>query len=151
VPDVLEGLDRSARERIEALRREGRFFWIDVSSGEAERDDLRDALGIPEGAFAALFAFGDRGPRARKLFAGDGVLVFPFTSYLESVGRSDGTQYRLHPIEVHVLVSRDHVLTLQRTAFRCLPGSPPICRRGAATGTPSTRSSRPWWPPCSTR
>jgi magnesium transporter len=117
VADVLEGLDRSARERIKALRGEGRFFWIDVSSGEAERDDIREALSVPEAAFGALFAFGDRGPRARKLFARDGVLVFPFTSYLESVGEADGTQYRLHSVEVHVLVSRDYVLTLHEERF----------------------------------
>ena len=117
VADVIEGLDRSERDRIEALLGEGRFFWIDVSSGEAERDDLREALRIPEGAFGALFAFGDRGPRTRKLFAGGGVLVFPFTSYLDSVGESDRTRYRLHPVEVHVLVSRNYVLTLHEDRF----------------------------------
>jgi magnesium transporter len=115
--DVVEGLDRPERDRIEALLGAGRFFWVDVSSGEVERDDLREALRVPEGALGALFAFGDRAPRARKLFAGDGVLVFPFTSYLESVGASDGTRYRLHPVEVHVLVSRDYVLTLHEDRF----------------------------------
>ena len=115
--DVLEGLDRSVRDRVKALLSQGRFFWIDVSPGEAERDDLREALRIPDGAFGALFAFGDSAPRARKLFAGDGVLVFPFTSYLESVGASDGTRYRLHPVEVHVLVSRNYVLTLHEDRF----------------------------------
>jgi magnesium transporter len=117
VADVIEGLDGPERARIKALLGGGRFFWIDVSSRGADRNDLREALGIPDGAFGALFAFGDRAPRHRKLFAGDEVLVFPFTCYLESVGAADGTRYRLHAVEVHVLVSRDYVLTLHEDRF----------------------------------
>jgi magnesium transporter len=117
VAAVIEGLDGPERDRIEALLGGGRFFWIDVSSREADRNDLRETLRIPDGAFGAVFAFGEREPRHRKLFAGDEVLVFPFTSYLESAGAAGGARYRLHAVEVHVLVSRQYVLTLHEDRF----------------------------------
>ncbi len=115
--DVVEGLDASARSRIEALRAEGRFVWIDVSSQETRADDLRDALGIPDGAVRALLAFGDRGPRARKLFAGEGLVVFPSTCYRETPGTKTDMLERLRAVEVHLLVGRDYVLTLHEDAF----------------------------------
>jgi magnesium transporter len=117
VSDVVEGLDASARSRIEALQGEGRFAWIDASSGENGPDDLRDGLGIPEGAVRALLAFGDRGPRVRKLFAGGGVVVFPSTCYLESSGTNRDTLERLRAVEVHLLVARGYVLTVHEDAF----------------------------------
>ena len=50
--DLLYGLDAAERERVAALRAEGRFFWLDVSLSETSRGDLVDALGIPERAQA---------------------------------------------------------------------------------------------------
>ena len=117
VSDVVEGLDASARSRIEALQGKGRFVWIDASPGENSPDDLRDGLGIPDGAVRALLAFGDRGPRARKLFAGEGVVVFPSTCYLESSGTKTDTLERLRAVEVHLLVARAYVLTVHEDAF----------------------------------
>jgi magnesium transporter len=117
VSDVVEGLDASARSQIEALRREGRFVWIDVSSRETGTGDLRDALGVPDGALRALLAFGDRGPRTRKLFAGERLVVFPSTCYLESPGPVRDMLDRLRPVEVHVLVGSDYVLTVHEDAF----------------------------------
>ena len=48
--EVLYGLDAAERERVAALRAEGRFFWLDVSLSETSREDLVDALGIHERA-----------------------------------------------------------------------------------------------------
>jgi magnesium transporter len=117
VHDVVEGLDASARSRIEALRGEGRFVWIDVSSAETGRDDLRDALGIPDDALRALMTFGDRGPRVRKLFAGDGLVVFPATAYVESTAAASDKLHRLRAVEIHLLVTHDHVLTVHKDSF----------------------------------
>jgi magnesium transporter len=117
VHDVVEGLDASARSRIEALRGEGRFVWIDVSSAETGRDDLRDALGIPDGALLALLTFGDRGPRVRKLFASDGLVVFPATAYVESTAATSDKLHRLRAVEVHLLVGHDYVLTVHKDSF----------------------------------
>ena len=58
--EVLYGLAAPERERLAALRAEGRFFWIDVSLSDTSRDDLVEALGIPERVLAAL-----RGPARR--------------------------------------------------------------------------------------
>jgi hypothetical protein len=33
---------------VAALRVQGRFFWLDVSLAVTHRDDLVEALGIPE-------------------------------------------------------------------------------------------------------
>ena len=52
--DVLSGLDGAQRARIADLRRQGRFFWLDVSLQEAGRDRLVEALGVPEAALRAL-------------------------------------------------------------------------------------------------
>jgi magnesium transporter len=121
VSDVVEGLDASARSRIEELKQQGRFVWIDATAAQAGADELRDALGVPDGAVRALHAFGDRGPRFRKLFAGGDMVVFPSACYLEPARATAGMPRRLRPVEVHVLVARDFVLTLHQDDFS-LPG-----------------------------
>jgi magnesium transporter len=111
VTEVLHGLDAAERERLAALRAEGRFFWIDVSLSETSREDLIEALGIPERALAAL-----RGPRdgyASRAFHADGESVgFALRCYVASEPEDDPAGYRLRPIEVEVLVTSDYLLTL---------------------------------------
>jgi magnesium transporter len=109
--EIVEGLDRANRNRIGALRKDGRFFWIDVSLSETSPDDLGEALGIPERALRALLGFGEKHPSSRKFHADAERVVFAFSCYLESGGAADGN-YRLRPVEVHVLVSGDYLLTL---------------------------------------
>jgi len=117
VTEILEGLDGAERQRIEALRRDRRYFWIDVSLRATSAEELGEALGIPEDAFYALLGFGDELPSSRKLFATEQLVIFAFTSYLESGQHEDRSPYRLRPVEVHVLVSRDYVLTLHEDRF----------------------------------
>jgi hypothetical protein len=50
VTEVLTGLDAGNRERIAALRAQGRFFWLDASLSETSREELVDALAVPERA-----------------------------------------------------------------------------------------------------
>ena len=52
--EVLYTLDAAERERVAALRAEGRFFWLDISLSETSREDLVPALGIHERALSAL-------------------------------------------------------------------------------------------------
>ena len=115
--EILEGLDGPERRRIAALRRDRRYFWIDVSVRATSAEELGEALGIPEDAFPALLGFGDEIPSARKLFATEQLVVFAFLRYLESGQHEDRAAYRLYPLEVHVLVSRDCVLTLHEDRF----------------------------------
>jgi hypothetical protein len=50
VKEVLTGLAAGDRERVAALRAERRVFWLDASLSETSRDELVDALGVPERA-----------------------------------------------------------------------------------------------------
>jgi magnesium transporter len=108
--ETLHGLQNANLEKIEALRRRGRFFWVDTSVGETSRHELGEILGVPAYAQDALFDFGDRF-RARKFTSDGRHIVFPFSCYLESHQTGDAA-YRLDPVKVHVLVSREYLLTL---------------------------------------
>ena len=81
--EVLYGLDSDERERVAALRADGRFLWLDVSLREASRDDLAEALAIPERALRALSAPGD-GDITRAWHADDESVAFPLDGYVES-------------------------------------------------------------------
>jgi magnesium transporter len=114
VTEIVNGLDASERDRIEALRRDGRFFWIDIRLSETSLDDLREALGIPESSLRALQGFGEAHQSSHKFRVDGQHVVFTFTCYLESADLPDETPFRLSPVEVHVLVSGDYLLTLHQ-------------------------------------
>jgi magnesium transporter len=109
--EIVEGLDGANRERIEELRRGGRFLWIDVQLSETSAEDLGELLDIPKRALEALLGFGEDRPSARKLYTDGKRVVFAFTCYLESTQLADDP-YRLRPVEVHLLVCGDYLLTL---------------------------------------
>ena len=108
---MLSGLDAAERERVAALRGEGRFFWLDVSLSETSRDDLVDALGIPERALRALASSGDASA-SRTFHADRESVVFALRCHIESDAPADEAAYRLRPVEVHVLVTGDYLLTV---------------------------------------
>jgi magnesium transporter len=101
--EIVEGLDAAARERIHSLLAGGRFFWLDVRLAEVDPEELRSTLEIPDAAFEALMGF-DR-PSTRKFHADEGHVAFSFSAYSD-----------LDPIEVHVLVTGDFLLTLHEVA-----------------------------------
>ena len=109
--DLLYGLDAAERERVAALRAEGRFFWLDVSLSETSRGDLVDALGIPERAQGALRRTRD-GSASRAFHADGESVVFALRCYVEIEPENEQDGYRLRPIEVHVLLTSDYLLTL---------------------------------------
>jgi len=111
VTEVLYALDAAERERVAALRAEGRFFWLDVSLSETSREDLVDALGIHERALGALRS--TRDGRASRAFHADGEsVVFALRCYLELGPGDEQAGYRLRPMEVQVLVTSAYLLTL---------------------------------------
>ena len=112
--EILEGLDDAQRDRIAALRARGRFFWIDASLAEASAGDLGDALDVPKDALQALLRFGEDLSSARRFHADGKHVVFAVSCYLESTRLAAERPYRLRPVEVHVLVSGDYVLTLHQ-------------------------------------
>jgi magnesium transporter len=111
VTDIVDGLDGAQRDRIAALRKEGRFFWIDVPLTKASGRDLGEALAIPEQAVPAMLDFGEAQAASRKFYADGRHVVFAFSCYLER-DQEDGIGYRLRPIEVHLVVTGDFLLTL---------------------------------------
>src|SRR5918999_2364421 len=84
VTEIVEGLDGPERGRIEALRRDGRFFWIDIRLSETSPDDLSDVLRIPAPTLHALLGIGESQPAARRFHADAHHVVFSFSCYLES-------------------------------------------------------------------
>jgi magnesium transporter len=111
--EIIEGLGDAARERIHVLRRAGRFFWIDVSAAEATAEEIQGALEIPDHALRPLLDFGRETPPSRKFHADGEHVVFPFTAFLEAESVEGGVA-RLEPLDVHVLVHGDFVLTVHR-------------------------------------
>jgi Mg2+ and Co2+ transporter CorA len=109
--EVLDTLDAAERERVAALRAEGRFFWLDVSLSETSRDDLVPALGIHERALSALRRTGD-GHASRAYHADGESVAFALRCYVELEPEQEQAGYRLRPMDVQVLVTNDYLLTL---------------------------------------
>jgi magnesium transporter len=110
--EIVEGLDGAERDRIGELRKNGSFFWVDVSLGETSPHELGEVLAIPQQALEVLLGFGEARPSTRKLYADGKHVVFPFSAYLDSNQLAERTPYRLSPVEVRVLVCGDYVLTV---------------------------------------
>jgi magnesium transporter len=127
--EILEGLGPSERERAAALRRDERFFWIDVSLTSASRDDMAEALGIPEHSLDALLTFGPDTPPSRRFHADGQHVVFGSTCFLESTAGADGVG-QLRPIEVTVLVSGDYLLTVHDEPVSLPKVLPPLRPEG---------------------
>jgi magnesium transporter len=102
VGEILEQIDR---RRIAELRREGRFFWVDVRLGSVTAEELGAVLEIPDHALRPLLDFDAGHPLRRKFHADGDHVVFPFSCFLPS-----------GPCEVHLLVSGDYLLTLHPEA-----------------------------------
>jgi magnesium transporter len=111
VTEVLHGLDTAERERVAALRAEGRFFWLDVSLDETSREDLVDALGIHERVLGALRSTRDGYP-SRAFHADGESVIFALRCYVELEPEEGQAGYRLRPMDVQLLVTSDYLLTL---------------------------------------
>ena len=109
--DVLSGLDGAQRARIADLRRQGRFFWLDLSLQEAGRDRLVEALGVPEAALRALPGSGDAST-SRRFHADGESLAFTLRCYVDATAPAGEAAFRLRPLEVRVVITTDYLLTL---------------------------------------
>lgn len=123
--EIVEGLGPAERERIAALRERGSFFWVDVRVDERAGADLGQVLGIPAGALDALAGFGDRQRSSRKFYADGRYVSFAFSCYL---------QPRLRPVEVHVLVSAEFLLTLHEAEVPLPEALSPCIPEGRSEG-----------------
>ena len=112
--EIVEGLEGARRDQIAALLAGGRFFWFDASLAEVTSDDLGTVLGIPEHARQVLLGFEPELSASRRFYADGKHVVFEVSCFLESSRSADEEPYRLRPIDVHVLVCGDYVLTLHQ-------------------------------------
>jgi magnesium transporter len=104
--DVFTAFDA---ERIEADRAKGHAFWLDLddpAEGEVER--VGELLGLHPLAIEDTREFGQR-PKVDVY--DDHVLLVFYTARLDDSGS-------VQPIEVHIYVAREYVLTVRRA--RCL-------------------------------
>jgi magnesium transporter len=106
VTHILRGLEV---RRVAALRAEGHFFWADIHAGAQAREELQESLEIPDDALGPLLQFDPRVSSSRKFHVDADHVVFLFNCFVET-----------GPIDVHVLVSGDYVLTVHAA-----PGSLP--------------------------
>ena len=108
---MLSGLDAAVRERVAVLREHGAFFWLDVSLSETSRDDLVDALRVPERVLPALALSGDAS--VSRSFHADGESVaFAIRGYVETGVSADEDANGLRLLDLRVLVTGDYLLTL---------------------------------------
>jgi magnesium transporter len=102
VTEVLTGLEAGDRERIAALRAEGRFFWLDASLNETSRGELAHALGVSAPAVRA----------PSRVHADAESVDFVLRCYVAMGRPAEKTAYRLRPIQVQVVVTSDYLVTL---------------------------------------
>jgi Mg2+ and Co2+ transporter CorA len=102
VTEVLTGLAAGDRERVAALRAEGRFFWLDASLNETSRDELGHALGVSASAVRA----------PSRVHADAESVDFVLRCYVAMGRPAEKAAYRLRPIQVQVVVTSDYLLTL---------------------------------------
>ena len=113
--EIVEGLGDGERERVAALRRDMRFFWIDLCAEDLSPEALSETLDVSSQALRPLLDF-ERGERpSRRFIATRQQVVFPFYCYLEDDGEEeDEDAPGLHPVPVNVLVHGDYLLTVHR-------------------------------------
>jgi magnesium transporter len=115
VSEIVDGLGSDTRKRVAALRREGRFFWIDTDAPDIRSRELEEALGIPEHAMKPLLDFNESTPPSRKFHADGDHVIFTMSCFLAGGGAEGGDGVpQLLPVEVHVLVHGDYLLTVHR-------------------------------------
>jgi magnesium transporter len=110
-------------ERIAELRRRGEFLWIDLTtpcSDGALVGEVGERLGIPERALIALGDFDPARPMSRKFHTDLDQVVFPFFCVGRPEAAIEDPAPAIEPIEVHVLVHGDYVLTLHREPCEAL-------------------------------
>jgi magnesium transporter len=115
--EVIEGIGAEQQKRIDALRKAGGFFWIDVAMSQTSREALGKALGIPDHALDPLLQLGRETPPSRKFHADGEHVVFAFTCFLDQPDEPEAINRPLRALEVHILISGDYILTVHQQAI----------------------------------
>jgi magnesium transporter len=125
--DRLEADEIAQIRELRSRDRSEDFFWIDLDLAGGDHDSSRpaytleqvaDALGIPERvpdrALDVLGEFDEGVSLAKKFHADDQHVVFPFFFVPQLDSLSGTAAAAAPPIEVHVLVHGQYLLTLSR-------------------------------------
>src|SRR5256885_8163982 len=115
--EVIEGIGPEQQKRIDALRKAGGFFWIDVAMSQTSREAMGKALEIPDHALDPLLGFKAEVPPSRKFHADGEHVVFAFTCFLDQPDEPEGINQPLRALEVHILITGDYILTVHQKAI----------------------------------
>lgn len=125
--EIFDALGEDELGRIAEVREGGGYCWIDLSLDDRSRKVLHDRLGIPDHALDPLLDFARSTAPSRKFHTDAEHVVFELTCFLEAKGSTPELR-RFHPIEVHVLVHGEYLLTVHRERLSLpkeLPGFTP--------------------------
>jgi magnesium transporter len=120
--NAFHSLGQSEVDHIADLRKRGEFFWIDLTvpdGDDATMERAAEVLDISGQALTALRDFDPRRAMPRKLHSDAAQVVFPFYCIRRPDAPIEDPAMAIEPIEVHVVVHGDYVLTLHRD--RCQP------------------------------
>jgi magnesium transporter len=104
-------------DRIGELRRADQYFWVDLTVEPSDREAVEHAaetLGFPEAALAVLADFDQPRSISRKFHTDADQVVFPFFCVGHPDAPIEGPARAMGPLEVHVLVHGDYLLTVHR-------------------------------------
>ena len=121
--NTFDKLGQADAERIAGLRKRGEFLWIDLTVPGADGDFVAEVgrrLEIPESALVALGDFDPARGMTHKFHADADQVVFPFFCIGRPEAAIEHPAQAIDPIEVHVLVHGDYVLTLHRERCEAL-------------------------------
>ncbi|MGH3507936.1 MAG: magnesium transporter CorA family protein [Nocardioidaceae bacterium] len=112
-PDnVFLGLGDDHVSRIEALRKRGDFLWLDLDLDSEGTQGLEELLQVPQEALEALGDFHETSSIFRRSYADDVQVVFPFICCVPDTQGSRDDADEMRPLEVHVLVRGDCIVTV---------------------------------------
>ncbi len=118
----IEILRATDAERVEELRKAGRFFWLDLAGR-----DLRESVevgrqwGLSEAAIRSLASFQPGGPPSRRVHIEAGLVVFPCWVAGQPDADPTGGARALNIFRVNVLLHGEFLITAHEQEFD-LPG-----------------------------
>jgi magnesium transporter len=108
--------------RIDALRKAGEFFWLDVAAADLrETAEIGGGCGLSEETMRSLASFEPGGPPSRRVHIEAGLVVFPFWVCGQPDAPPTGGARALNIFRVNVLLHGDFLLTAHEHEFD-LPG-----------------------------
>ena len=105
------GLSADEAGRVDALRQRGEYFWLDLDLDSPGAGRLGELLKVPEHPMKVLLDFESSTSIFRQGYVDDAQVVFPFFCVGDPSAPPLGAD-GMQPLEVHVLVHGDHLITV---------------------------------------